>query len=156
MKPLPRRVLLALLATLSCVMLGCGPSPAGGPPSLELGTGATSFQSVTDGQALSIVHGPQGGIHLFVAGRCRGLGDPVNVKFGLRDADTGESVSYLSLEAMVHPTPLGDADAFAGLTARFIDNDASVYAGRRVVVWASATGDGHEASDERTVVVTAN
>ena len=151
----PRLFPLAALAALVLASAACGPAPIGGPPSFELGTGSSSFAPVADGDTLLIQHGTQGGIHVWVAGRVTGMGDPVDVKVALRDADTGESVGYLALEWMVHTSPDGDADAFTGLTARFAGDDASAYDRRRLVLWASVSGQGHTEEDARTITVKA-
>jgi hypothetical protein len=148
---------LALGATFAAAlaMAGCGPAGPSGPASFEIGTGDGAFVPVTDGQALPITLGSQGGIHVWVAGRVTGLGDLVDVHAGLRDPDTGESVSYLSLEWMVHPQVDGDAQSFSGLAARFADDDPTHYAGRTFVLWATASGGGTTLQDERTITVTA-
>lgn len=48
--------------------------PAGATsPVLELGTGETSFLPIADGQTLSLVTGPQGGHHLWISLRMKGI-----------------------------------------------------------------------------------
>ena len=130
---------------LAALLAGCGPSPHAGAPALEIDLGADA----------PIDHGPQGGIHVALHGRCRGLGDPITVDYGLRDADTGESLSYLGLHDVLHVDSGADADwdTFDGLRARFSDDDASLYTGRRVVVWARASGDGQSADFNQTITV---
>jgi hypothetical protein len=55
---------------------------------------------------------------------------------------------------MVHPQADGDAQSFSGLTARFAEDDPSRYAGRTLVLWATASGSGTTLEDERTITVT--
>jgi hypothetical protein len=67
-----------LAAALLCCAIGCGgDDPYTGPPELILGTGESSFESLTDGQNIYVVQGPQGGFHLFGSVRTRGI-DPGN------------------------------------------------------------------------------
>jgi hypothetical protein len=150
-------LLIATNAAIGALCAGCGPAAThtDGPASFEIGTGSDAFAAITDGESVTIAHGQQGGIHVWVAGHVTGLGDPIDVKYGLRDADTGESVSYLSLESMVHLQSDGDADAFTGLTARFAEDDATMYDGRRLVLWAEVTGKGETLEDERVILVKA-
>lgn len=44
-----------------------------GGPLLEVGTGGTSFEAVAEGGPVELVHGPQGGYHILLAARFRGL-----------------------------------------------------------------------------------
>jgi hypothetical protein len=134
-----------LCAIAFVLLAGCGPSPHEGAPALELDLG----------QEAPIDHGPQGGIHLALKGRCRGLGDPITVDYGLRDPDTGESVSYLGLHDVLHVDTGADPswDTFDGLRDRFREDDASLYAGKRVIVWVRASGAGQNAEFEATITV---
>ncbi|MCC7541237.1 MAG: hypothetical protein IT379_33780 [Deltaproteobacteria bacterium] len=47
-------------------------------PALEVGTGGTVYERVEDGGAVELVHGPQGGWHILLAARFRGM-DPEGV-----------------------------------------------------------------------------
>jgi hypothetical protein len=127
------------------VAVGCGPSPHDGPAAVELDLGGDA----------AIEHGPQGGIHLALKGRCRGLGDPITMDYGLRDPDTGESLSYLGLHDVLHvdSSALADWDTFDGLRDRFRDDDAKLFVGRRVIVWVRASGAGQSAAFEESVTV---
>lgn len=70
---------LALLAVT--VLVGCPttPSPHVGPDGatsfVELGTGDTSFVDLIDGGTIELVHGPQGGYHVWASCRIFGF-DP--------------------------------------------------------------------------------
>ena len=60
-------------ATLA--LLGLAACGEAGPEALsvELGTGETRFEPVTDGQEVPLVFGPQGGHHVFISFRAAGL-----------------------------------------------------------------------------------
>jgi len=146
---------LAATLTLGLALGGCGPAGPSGPASFEIGTGSGSFASIADGQTVSIQRGGQGGIHVWLAGRVTGMGDPVDVKAGLRDPDTGESVSFLDLEWVLHTQQDGNAQAFTGLADRFVEDDPTVYAGRTVVLWATVSAGGTTLHDERTITLSA-
>jgi hypothetical protein len=134
----------AALLLSSALLVACGPSPHSGPAALEVDLGPDA----------PIEHGPQGGIHVALHGRCRGLGDPITVDYGLRDPDTGESLSYLGLHDVLHVDSSDPAwDTFDGLRARFRDDDAALFTGRRVIVWAHASGDGQSADFEQIVTL---
>lgn len=160
MKPAPPVLAARLLACVALLavagtLAACGPAGPSGPASFEIGTGSGSFAAVTEGQTVPIAQGAQGGIHVWLAGRVTGMADPVDVKAGLRDADTGESLSYLDLEWVLHTHQDGDAQAFAGLTDRFVDDDPSRYVGRTVVLWATVSSGGTTLHDERTITLAA-
>lgn len=59
------------------------------PPSLELGTGESSFVAVPSGGSLELVHGPQGGWHVVLAARLSGF-DPEGtvLTYGVYDGTT--------------------------------------------------------------------
>jgi hypothetical protein len=69
---------IIVLAALAC---GCGGDDepvVEGPPRIELGTGESSFESLSDGDEIEVVLGPQGGFHLVGSARVGGIhpGDP--------------------------------------------------------------------------------
>lgn len=80
---------LDALAEDASFALDGGPPPCA--PALELGSGAREWQPVDDGDTLYLYWGPQGGYHLYLSVRARGL-DPsdVNVCYVERYKDTGE------------------------------------------------------------------
>src|SRR4029434_4969109 len=66
--------LLAMLAT------GCS-MDAVSQPAVELGTGESHFEELIDGQDVTLIHGPQGGWHVWMSLRAQEI-DPMRV--GLR------------------------------------------------------------------------
>lgn len=70
-------------------------APDGGLASaeFEIGTG-TSFEPLSEGDAVSILAGIQGGYHIFVSLRARDVGtDNVRLEFGVLDSATNRSVT---------------------------------------------------------------
>ena len=63
---------------LPLLLVGCGAGDPQGDcalsddPTLEIGAGATTFETLQDGDPIELVHGPQGGYHLEIA--LRGFG----------------------------------------------------------------------------------
>lgn len=60
---------------LLCLLFG---GCEGGPPLVEIGTGASRFEPLEDGQSMPLVAGAQGGFHLWISARARGI-DPSDV-----------------------------------------------------------------------------
>ena len=67
------------------------PSPV--DPSLEIGTGQSAWESLLDGAPIELIHGPQGGYHLFARIREQRLGGDVQVTFRVTPAEGGEPVN---------------------------------------------------------------
>lgn len=67
-------------ALVCLVAAGCGTdtAPPDSDPEVTLGTGATGFESLVDGDDIFIIQGPQGGFHFLGSVQVRGLepGDP--------------------------------------------------------------------------------
>ncbi|MCO4768861.1 MAG: hypothetical protein KDA24_02450 [Deltaproteobacteria bacterium] len=71
-----RPVSLAALWVLWAALVGCAagdPCASGPSPSIELGEGDAAFEELTDPPSMELVFGPQGGVHLEVAVRGRGV-----------------------------------------------------------------------------------
>ena len=87
---------LALLA-LAAFLAACTDS---GLPGVELGTGEIAFEPISEGQALELIRGPQGGYHFLVSIRTKNLvggdrgdlGDPTNPTITLDVVHQGESL----------------------------------------------------------------
>ena len=125
---------------LAVVVLGLGAcemeepadgSDTGGPEGcladdlgLSLGTGVLEYSPVSENDDITIVHGPQGGWHIDVAGRLSNTGQEVSIAPTVTLLETGDQLAgdqNPSLQAIVDY----DADActgdFFGLRA-FIDD----------------------------------
>ena len=106
--------LLAPLLTIQLIACGDG---TGGPdtgvdvdcpthdaPSFELGTGQLEYQPITDGQALSISPGAQGGCHFFVAVRTDGFAERrFQVQYEVFYEDNSSTSSRSSFTVRLHP-----------------------------------------------------
>ena len=97
----------ALLCCACALALACG-SPAdpekqadggvnsqdgGAEPLLQVGTGTDSFSALNDGDAVTIIAGPQGGYHVWTALRARAPLDPTGVSIHLRVLFNGAELS---------------------------------------------------------------
>ncbi len=96
---------------MCALALGCGPTPTpndggvvdgpgldGGPdasgPVLELGSGQLAWEPLRpSGNRLELIHGPQGGYHVFGRVRFRGLGSDVYVSFRVTPAGGGPAIN---------------------------------------------------------------
>ena len=62
--------MLCAIGAAAILLAGCEePYVIDGPPEFEVGTGAYAFEAVTSGEVLEIVHGPQGGDHVWLGVR---------------------------------------------------------------------------------------
>ncbi len=155
-------VLLTIALAPGCSRNG-PPSPYPGPPVAILGTGLLEFLSLTDGQEVPIIHGIQGGYHVWGAVRARYM-DPndIDAHFTLTDVVTG------ALDGDVHTTleldppeyldggaPLpGGADGWGESvgTRVFIPKPSDV-AGRTMRLQVTLVDStGRTCSDARTIV----
>jgi hypothetical protein len=58
-------------------------------PTLDLATGQSSWEPLSDGSPIELIHGPQGGYHLFARLREQQLGGDVQVTFSVTPAEGG-------------------------------------------------------------------
>lgn len=76
------------------------PCMPGDAPTLELGQGEAAFMSFADGATLELVHGPQGGVHTFMALEARYVDASVELEGNLRGyldgVQVGASYPYLN------------------------------------------------------------
>ncbi|MEM7674632.1 MAG: hypothetical protein AAF449_01375 [Myxococcota bacterium] len=70
------RLLACLLGVLASATVACGDAEdPGAALSLELGTGSWRFEALEDGQEVELVRGAQGGWHVWVSFRVRGMAE---------------------------------------------------------------------------------
>lgn len=95
---------------------------AEGDPCVEVGNGETSHAPLAEGDHVVMVHGPQGGWHIWGSLKTWNLSDIVTIVFTIDDQDTGVRISDNTYNvAMV----AGDADnehVYYGLFG-FLDAD---------------------------------
>ena len=147
------RGLVALLLALTA----CGGDPAAEQPpgmaTLELGTGSWRFEPLEDGQDVELVHGAQGGWHIWISLTVSGasVAHPV-VTLSMVPVDASRPAQDTSLPLAFDPPDEQGASKLIGFTG--ILNDPSCMVGKLVRVRASlTTDDGEELSDVREVVV---
>jgi hypothetical protein len=112
-----------------------------GPPSLEVGSGSSSFDPIEPGGSIPIISGPQGGTHVNISARTRGLGPSALVEYGANDAETGELLTWMGLKQVV-PLKEGDLGGEVhGLVAFLSDPSPTANTGRRAVLWLIVDDD---------------
>ena len=72
---LDTRLSIAVLIAATAACSARAEGPDAGPPSLEIGTGTRGFETLSDGDSIFIVQGPQGGYHFFGSLRAQNI-DP--------------------------------------------------------------------------------
>ncbi len=162
--PLPVRPLLTIAAGLLFSLGACAGSGDGvsGPPQATIGTGATEFQALADGDTAYVVQGPQGGFHIWgsvqVAGLDPGnaddLSDPSNpttefhVYVGSQRVDLGAAHYVQGLD------PVGDGSFQMVGRAVILDITSDTQLdGMEIRFTVDVTAaDGTHASDERMLV----
>lgn len=139
MSRLAPRLASALLAVGAS---GCGSPEAPptfdcanrGAPTLIVGTGATGFTDAAAG--LRAIFGPQGGYHVWVALRGRGLPGRLTVRYGLRRVDDGTAVSPAGLQRTIRVSDITPEWEYPGLFAFLNDGlDPQALVGVRLVIW---------------------
>jgi hypothetical protein len=154
----------AWLGMLLAAALGCGgPNDSADAsndtaPELELGQGEQSFAPLAPDDALSYVAGSQGGQHVFVSFRVRGM-DPTRVHVKVTTSIEGQPTLTLTREGRVNfnPEPAaadgGSAEpsyVYAGWPAQILM--APCHVGERVHIEASLSDlQMRTASDSQTI-----
>jgi hypothetical protein len=115
---------LLLLVALGCAgdETGTEPDPVC-TPAAHLGGAGVAFTSLSEGDPVVMVHGPQGGWHVECGVRFEGLGTPIDLHWWIDDLGTGVRVSESWLT--VQPWSVADdpcAGDFTGMYG-FLDVD---------------------------------
>jgi hypothetical protein len=99
---------------------GCDP-PAGAG-AFDLGTGEKCFEALTEGQTITMIEGPQGGYHLWMAVGCTDCVQPAHLRYGADDPATGMPIHYgpselyAELKCTTWPQKAGVIVALPGLS----------------------------------------
>lgn len=127
---------------------------------LEVGTGSEGFEELPDGSELTMVHGPQGGWHMYGAIRACSTRDVVTINFRITDLVSGVEVSnndyrvalvpesdccgvYYNMYGYLDVSELADGDR---------DTPPELLCGHDLRITMEATdSDGRDLVDERTV-----
>lgn len=128
-------------------------------PVLEVGTGVTRFEPLSEGQSIPMIAGAQGGWHLWVAVRSQGLSaSRLRLEVATAPVESGRprqsSIHVLDLEprdgwheragiTAVLSVPECFQDRSVSITAEAIDADRRAARGERVVVprWSEPIGE---------------
>ncbi len=133
-------------ATTSSGTGGSGGSGGGGggcvdpsdPGPFDLGTGELCFESLTAGQEINVIAGPQGGYHLWTAILCPDCPQDTLIAYATRDIVTHEALSY---EDATVVKPQGPAGRVVGLPAPLPgtpwDETTKLPKGTHVLLWAA-------------------
>ncbi|MCP4804291.1 MAG: hypothetical protein GY913_23230 [Proteobacteria bacterium] len=78
--------------------LGCTPRWCGETPWLELGGGEIAWEELSEGDDVTVVHGPQGGWHILASVHAYGLQDIVDVHYTVELLDDAQLVSDNELQ----------------------------------------------------------
>ncbi|MEM1416181.1 MAG: hypothetical protein AAGH15_14840 [Myxococcota bacterium] len=142
-----RRLLPLLLLALAC---GEDVPQAA---ALEVGTGSWRFEALEDGQEVELIRGAQGGWHVWVSFRVRGVDmDPVPVTLSMQPADEGREPYVTDVALRFDPEDREGWRKTVGWTG--ILPDPACVVGELLRIEASlAMPDGELLRSERDVLV---
>ncbi len=117
---------------------------------VEVGTGHIDFQSLADGGDVELIHGPQGGWHVWTAFRLREVAIK-NVRINLfARFEGGSAAGDPSAIAILLSDPTGGEQTYAGM--RDFIHDGNQARGRKIILRVEViASDGRHGAGERTV-----
>jgi hypothetical protein len=128
---------------------------------LEPGTGQSTWESLVDGARVELIHGPQGGYHLFARVRESRLGSDIQVTFRVTPAEGGapindpaDRIRLLEGRGLLR-TAQGWESSSALLVILVEVRDPATVVGRRFVleIIASPTASSATATARRTITI---
>ena len=126
-------------------------NPDAGMLPVEVGTGFSTFEAVTDGEPVDVTAGPQGGFHIWTAVVVKDAQlDSVQIALSARFADD-ESLAGRPSRVAVPLVPLNGMREHAGMT-NFV-NDPGAVRGKRIVLRAEVTAADGRAGTAECIVV---
>lgn len=140
-----------LLALAGLTLVACAGEEPAGELAIELGTGEWQFEPLVDGQSVRLVHGAQGGWHVWTSVRTTGV-DPehVRLELGMRLADDPEADWDTS---RIDVRMVEDGDALAYLGYPFVVPRPACVVGRPLELRATLTdAHGRRGSDACMIV----
>jgi hypothetical protein len=123
---------------------------------VEVGTGSASFVAIEPGGSVPIVSGPQGGSHIWISARTRGLGPSALVEYGASDIETGELLTWKGLRQVVALGAGEDGGEVHGLTGFLENPNPAGNAGRSARIWILVTDDCNEVMGDDVPAVLAH
>ena len=124
--------------------------PASAEPGATLAAGRDTLSIPQSDASIPQVFGPQGGSHLWLGVRTRGLGPQVDLKFEARDAFSGARLGLGSADDVTQGRGPDDACEFRGV-ALFLNERFPGGAGLADVKVTVSDDSGQEATDVRRV-----
>lgn len=136
-------------------MAGCADAPPveDVDPALELGTGSWRFEALEDGQEVELVKGAQGGWHVWISVRVRGMGgEPPPLRLTVAPADGSRPAETTEVLLPFDPPRADGWQQLVGYTG--IVNDPSCLVGELVRFTVEMPmGEGEVMRAERDVLV---
>jgi hypothetical protein len=139
-------------ASTGATSTGQGGGPVG--PQAIAGTGVSSYTEISDGAVVPLIAGGQGGYHLWVGARCANFGAEAIIFYGIKDAQTGEDLSYSGLQQMLvldASQTWTDVYGLIGYLNSYVETD---YVGRSVQIWTKVQGLGEHLGESAEDAVT--
>ena len=119
--------------SLIVLLAGCGPNlPASypGPPDVQLGTGYQQFVAISDGDAVPIIMGLQGGFHVWGSVRARWL-DPFQLHLHFTITLDGQSATQAVRDDNIDLAGTDDGTTYGEhLGSAVIFNDVAMVRGQ--------------------------
>lgn len=119
---------------------------------VEVGTGNIDFKPIANGAEVELVHGSQGGWHIWTSFRLRNVVALKDVRINLYARfEDGSDAGAPSAVAMLLSDPVDGEQTYSGM--RDFINDGNQARGRRIILRVEVVaGDGRHGAGERIVV----
>lgn len=133
--------------------VGCADAPPDEEAALELGTGSWRFEPLEDGQEVELVRGAQGGWHVWMSLRVRGMaGEPPPIRLTMQPADESRPIEETEVALPFDPPREDGWRQLVGYTGVVDDPSCAVGELMRIGV-SMPMDDGEVMRSERDVVV---
>lgn len=144
---------LAWMLTVSVMLSGCATDvqEVDHPASLELGAGSWRFETLADGQELELVRGAQGGWHVWISVRTRGLDDEPLITLALQPENESREPVETTVRANLDPE---DDEGYRDLVGHTqIIDEPSCMVGEMMHLEARVEVDGETLTSDRYFTV---
>lgn len=152
------RVIVRMVACAMVALAGCAAASADPQPTeaeLELGTGTARFVPLADGDEVAMVHGAQGGWHLWISARATGMASAMgSLEIAHGPADGSTPLEVTRAGVTFDPADAEGRRTSLGWQAILPDPPCSVGRLHRVRITVT-TSSGDRVSAERDVMPTA-